>query len=303
MLRRAVLLPLLPLLLAVCACEQLPQPFQPDKKPPAVFANRIDQSRIAVLPFQSESGTSDLPGNPRLAAEILAAALQDQGLRATPGHANGRMRRLKTFVRVIEDAAVPLTHETVEVEWILLDPNGFQIDSALERFTLLSAAWDAGSPRVLEEVAATAAPRIAAFLHGPGSQAAETQEGGIAGFPGARLAVLPIEGAPGDGGTSLRQALERKLLLADLPLAERPATGDLVVRGIVALRQIDPDWQEIAIVWRLEKANSGSSLGEVSQVNRVPAGSLDAAWGRAADGAAQGAAEGLEDLLRRLSTS
>ncbi|MEX0922011.1 MAG: hypothetical protein WD489_03260 [Rhodovibrionaceae bacterium] len=306
---------------ALAGCEQLPQPFQPEKKSPAVFADRISQSRIAVLPFQSESGSSaDLPGNPRLAAEILADALEEQGLLATPGHASEKMRRLKTLVRRIDEAGNSQTHETLEVEWTLFDPNGFEIDSATERFTLLTAAWEAGNPQVLEELAAAAAPQVAAFLQAPQTQQAgdkqadapaaaaaaapaqsESPAPGLPGFPDARLAVLPVEGAPGDGSESLRQALQRKLLLAGLPLAERPATGDLVVRGIVALRQVDPDWQEIAIVWRLEKAASGGKLGEVSQVNRVPAGSLDTAWGSAADGAAQGAAEGLQDLLAQLS--
>lgn len=304
------------LLAALAGCEQLPQPFQPETKPPAAFADRISQSRIAVLPFQAAGDPGDLPGNARLAAEILASALEDRGLLATPGHASEKMRRLKTLVRVIDDPGVSPTHETLEVEWTLFDHNGFQIGSATQRFTLPTSAWAAGSPQILEELAAAGAPQIAAFLHGPETEAeggrpaeapaaaaplAESPDSGLPGFDGARLAVLPVEGAPGDGGESLRQALQRKLLLAGLPMAERPATGDLVVRGIVAMRQVDPDWQEIAIVWRLEKAETGVKLGEVSQANRVPAGSLDAAWGPAADGAAQGAAEGLKDLLGQLS--
>lgn len=293
-------------LAALSACEQLPQPFQPENKVPAVFAERIEQSRIAVMPFQSEGGRAQLPGNARLGAEILAKALEDQGLLATPGHASEKMRRLKTVVRAFDGSGAPQAHENVEVEWTLFDANGFQIGSTTERFTPLSAAWQAGTPQVLEEIAAVAAPRVAAFLKGPqiqeaGSQEADATDRGIPGFPDARLVVLPVEGAPGDGSESLRQSLARKLLLAGLPIAERPATGDLVVRGIVATRQAGAAEEEVSIVWRLEKAETGAKLGEVSQINRVPRGSLDDAWGPAANGAAQGAAEGLRDLLGQLS--
>ena len=143
-------------LLGLAACEQLPQPFQP-KKAPDYVANRISQSRIAVLPPQAAEGTAALSGNPRLAAETLAQALRDEGLLATPGHTSEKMRRLKTLVR-------PRGGEEVEVEWTLLDPNGFMIDSTTERFAVSPEAWDEGDPRILEEVAAVAAPRIAAFV-------------------------------------------------------------------------------------------------------------------------------------------
>jgi hypothetical protein len=300
--RRALAVLLLPGLALLAACGQVPQPFKPDKEP-AVFAGRIDQSRIAVLPPQAEGGAAALPGNPRLAAEILAQALSDQGLLATPGHASGKMRRLKSVMRLVDDPAAPQTHETVEVEWTLFDPNGFQIDSATERFTLLTAAWDAGKAAVLEEVASVAAPRVAAFIEGPQIRqaAAESEQARIPGFPGARLVVLPVEGAPGDGPESLRQALERQLSLAGLPTADSPATGDLVVRGRVEMSPPQQGQQEIAITWTLEEAGRASSLGEVNQANQVPAGSLDGAWGSAAEGAAQGAADGLFDLLDRLA--
>lgn len=293
-----------PLLALAAACEQLPQPFQPDKEN-AAFAARISQSRIAVLPPQAEGGETALPGNPRLAAEILAQALSDQGLLASPGHASGRMRRLKSVMRLVQDPAAPQAHETVEVEWTLFDPNGFQIDSATERFTLLSAAWEAGSPQVLEEMASVAAPRIAAFIEGPEPRQAAAPAGDeerIPGFPGARLVVLPVEGAPGDGGESLRQALARQVSLAGLPTADSPATGDLVIRGRVEMGAPQQGQQQIAITWILERAGRTASLGEIDQVNSVPAGSLDGAWGPAAEGAAQGAADGIFDLLDRLGS-
>lgn len=301
---RAAILIFAAALLALAGCEQLPQPFQP-KKAPDYVASRIAQSRIAVLPPQAEGGSQALPGNPRLAAETLAQALQDEGLLASPGHASEKMRRLKTVVRLI-DGGGGKTHETVEVEWTLFDPNGFQIDNTVERFTLLSAAWDQGNPRVLEEVAAVAAPRIAAFLQGPEIREAsrdqpETEaEAKIPAYPGARLVVLPVEGAPGDGGERLRQELERQLSLAGYPTADSPATGDLVVRGRVEVAQLDATWEEVTLVWRLQEAGRTSTLGEISQANRVPAGSLDRSWGTAAAAAAQGAADGLFDLLERI---
>ena len=293
---------LVALLVVLAACEQLPQPFQPVKET-AVVSTRIEQSRIAVLPPQADGSEAALPGNPRLAAEILAQALSDLGLLATPGHASGKMRRLKTVMRVVEDPAAPQSHETVEVQWTLFDSNGFQIDSASERFTLLTSAWDAGSPEVLQEVASVAAPRIAAFVEGPEVRQAATlpeTDARIPGFPGARLVVLPVEGAPGDGSESLRRALERQLTLAGLPTADSPATGDLVIRGEVAMGPPEQGLQDIAITWTLEEAGRTSSLGEIDQANRVPAGSLDGSWGPAAEGAAQGAADGLFDLLERL---
>jgi hypothetical protein len=54
----------------------------------------------------------------------------------------------------------------------------------------------------------------------------------------------------------------------------------------------------IKIVWHVEDAG-GTRIGQVVQENDVPVGQLDASWGEDAFYAAQGASEGIMDLLRQ----
>lgn len=108
--------------------------------------------------------------------------------------------------------------------------------------------------------------------------------------------VPAITGAPGDGGTSLTAAIQRELTRNGVALTPTPTGASYKVEGKVVMGQAKDGKQSIQIDWNVIDP-TGKKLGTVSQKNDVPQGSLDGAWGKTAEAAAQAAAAGIIKLL------
>lgn len=108
--------------------------------------------------------------------------------------------------------------------------------------------------------------------------------------------VIPVKGAPGDGRISLTNALRRELQKNGIALTNKKLPGGYSVRGEVKLRGTGGGRQEVRIIWNVYDGK-GDRVGTVSQKNKIPAGSLNGAWGRTAEAAASAAAKGIIKLL------
>ncbi len=113
---------------------------------------------------------------------------------------------------------------------------------------------------------------------------------------GLKARVPSVTGAPGDGSSSLRSALQRELARNGVALADTPSAQTYTVEGKVALGAGSDGKQPITIDWSVTDPR-GKKLGTVSQKNEVPQGSLDGAWGKTADAAAAAAAQGILKLM------
>jgi len=111
--------------------------------------------------------------------------------------------------------------------------------------------------------------------------------------------VFGVDGAPGDGGISLKQAIEYVLSKNGVPLAQKGEENVLVVSAQIAMGAPQAGSQSIAIRWTLHAAD-GAELGTVEQANKVRAGSLDHAWGETAYAVAEAAYDGIGALLQRV---
>lgn len=295
--RRPAALPLALALLAtllaaalLSACGPLPRPFKPDDQKAAVDLRAISyESTVVVLPPDG-----DMPADPAPIAEALRDALLAEGLLATTWQGSDGALLLSGHARV-----EPLggSRDLLTAAWRIEGPQG-PLAAYEQRRALPSGAWQGSERAVLAEVAAEAAQALAPQLLGPGPEEAR-----LPGFPGARLAVLPVTGAPGDGDQALTAALRIALERAELPVVapgEDAETRDLAVRGEVAVTPAAGGKERVAILWRLEDPE-GRELGRIDQANELPAGSLEGSWGRIAVLVARGAADGLADLLNRLS--
>ena len=143
--------------------------------------------------------------------------------------------------------------------------------------------------------AATASPQAAA-------SAAASTTGSIENGGGPTTVVSSVTGAPGDGSTSLSGAIQRELGKSGVSLASSPNAQAYKVEGKVAVGQGKDGKQPIQIDWNVIDPK-GKKLGTVSQKNEVPQGSLDGAWGKTADLAAQAAAQGILKLLPQKSAA
>lgn len=110
------------------------------------------------------------------------------------------------------------------------------------------------------------------------------------------VSVSPtVAGAPGDGNTSLTEALQRELSRQGLAVGDASGAA-YKIEGKVSVGATKDGKQPIQIDWRV-KDPQGKPLGTVSQKNEIPPGTLDGSWGKTADAAAAAAAQGIIKLL------
>ena len=119
----------------------------------------------------------------------------------------------------------------------------------------------------------------------------------LALLPQARVAILPGQGATGDGDDALAEALTQALR-GRVPLDNAPSLQNYVLTARVAVKHQAPK-DSVAIIWLVLDAQ-GREAARITQANQVPQGALDKAWGRMAQDAAQAAADALIPVLRDL---
>jgi hypothetical protein len=121
-----------------------------------------------------------------------------------------------------------------------------------------------------------------------------------AATPGEVIAVVPaVIGAPGDGKTSLTEAMKRALSQQGIKLASAAKAGAYKIQGQVELGAAANDLQPVTIRWIVVDPAGKPMEKNVVQSNNVKAGRLDGAWGEIADQAAGAAAAEVTKLLQK----
>ena len=271
---------LLPLLAcSAAACQPLPHPFAGDVPPAALLSPR-DSAGIYVAPVAGapQPVAGDL-------AEAMAKALRDADI---PASTRGRNKGSYELRGAAREETLPGDRVEVTVDWELLAADGRSLGhapSAAEQPT-------GGSDTVAPVIAAAAAPAIRKLVQDE-PPAATAQ-------PDPAVSLRPVTGAPGDGGRSLTRAMEEALRHARVVLATPGGDApSFVLTGTVTMSPADSSKQQhVRIGWALLRGD-GSEIGQVSQENAVPAGSLDGAWGDIAYAVATAAAPGVVALIER----
>jgi hypothetical protein len=112
------------------------------------------------------------------------------------------------------------------------------------------------------------------------------------------VAVPPVQGAKGKGNAELTSAMRQVLREAGWTVVHAPAKDALTIRGKVNTGAANATTQNVKLQWVVTTPD-GKSLGEISQANDVPAGSLDQGWGENARFATEAAATGIFKLIQR----
>lgn len=112
------------------------------------------------------------------------------------------------------------------------------------------------------------------------------------------VVVLPVSGAPGTGNADLTRAMRQTLADAGWPVLTSPREDALTILGHVKLGPKAAKSQNVALAWTV-KTPDGRTLGTVRQANDVPPGSLEGGFGDNALFAAQAAASGIYDLVKK----
>ena len=269
----------------VGACQPLPQPFAPK-----------DNDANALLRPGLRTGivVHEVEGAPAPASKALAAAMA-AALRASDIPASTYAANRQSFSLAGRAQAAPLdsVRDEIRISWELSDSRGSVVGRHRQTAQALNPAWERGAPALLQALAARAAPEIARLLGADAAPAAP---------PAARprLVLLPVDGAPGDGRTSLTRAMAYHLRRGGLEPSEAITDDSVVLLGSVRVTDGAPGMQMVDITWTAIRAD-GTELGTVTQGNRVAAGTLDGPWGDIAFAVAEGGARGVAELLGRMA--
>jgi hypothetical protein len=282
-----VLLPILLPILGLAACGDLPQPFLGNPGATARILAQPPTPRLAV-PVPGEALLSDQAAVAFSSA--LAGALQQREVPAVAGPAQPGDWRLVVGAGLQGAAVVPV--------YRVIDPKGVDRGKT-EGSGLPTADWSAATPATLTGAADAAAPRIADLLTGIQATLQHADPNSLYNRP-ARVQLVPVTGAPGDGNIALTKQM-RSVLTTLGPVVQDTLPGaDFIVRGTVAMVPIPGAQQRVEIQWSVATP-SGDERGRVVQLNDVPAGSLNGYWGDVATAVAQEAAGGVRDVILRQS--
>jgi hypothetical protein len=261
--------------IALGACGNLPRPFQPEEK--------AEGNRLLMLPDRVGVIVLPVAGLPEpMAVELadkLAAALLRENVPATTGEGN-RYSYLLEGETVRGDDGVAVT------QFELRDPRGALLKAIrvpLDRSVQATGGID------LAAVARNAAAPIAAALQ-PDAVDPPPER-----LP---LKIGKVSGAPRDGDLTLARALDYALRRTGVKLAQTTDKDSFEVRGQVSIVPRGPKLNVVNITWTVF-APDGSELGQVQQQNDVTTDFLEKAWPEMASAVADGAAEGLADLIEQ----
>ena len=271
---------LLPLLTCcAAACQPLPHPFAGDVPPAALLSPR-DSAGIYVAPVAGDP--SPVAGE---LAEAMAKALRDADI---PASTRGRNKGSYELRGAAREQTLPGDRVEVSVDWELLAADGRSLGHAPVAAKQPAGAADTVAPTI----AAEATPAIRRLVQDEPPVAAAQ--------PDPAVSLRPVIGAPGDGGRSLTRAMEEALRRARVALAKPGGDApSFVLTGTVTMSPVDSSKQQrVRIGWALLRGD-GREIGQVSQENAVPAGSLDGAWGDVAYAVATAAAPGVVALIER----
>ncbi len=261
------------LVFALAGCQPVPRPFEGFAPPERELLALHDRGGIVVLPV-AEAPPAAAEG----LAHALAAALRDVDVPAVTEGGN----RESAF---LQGSVIDLGHDA-HIVWELFAGDGRpmgQVEQPIEGTPI--AEWAAGDAELMAALAERGAGPIAGLIQGEV----------VVEAAAPRVALAPVVGAPGDGNLALTAAM-RAALAREIEVVTGDATA-LRIAGRVQVGAAEDGMQPVAITWSVFDA-SGAEVGQVSQSNSVPAGSLDGAWGEVAVLVADWAAAGILDLLQ-----
>lgn len=268
--------------LTMAACSRNPfWVMAPDPVGDAEILDLPDRAGIVVLPVAGLSS-----GQSGAVTERLVNALQGANVPAESGSGVGnRQSHFLSAVITANPAGDDIM--AVEIDWDLLDAGGETTGSGQISRAIGLADWRRSAPEALSLLLTPAAAEIAALVQ---------EDVGIAVTVAPRVDIAGLEGAPGDGGSSVPRQLAGLLRRGGYVIAPGDP-GAYRVTGTYAARVGAGGSEAVAIRWQVG-APDGAELGVVDQNNMIPEGALEGAWGDIAFAIAAGAAEGIDALLQ-----
>lgn len=280
LLRCALLLPWL-----LAACGDLPEPFLGN---PGATARRLAvpaTPMLAVPPPSHALLNGQANGD---FADLLALSLQKEEVPTLAREPHKDDWRLAVTAQRKGDLVVP--------RYAVQDPSGHE-QGAIDGGAFPASGWLGGAPRTLGQAAQDAVPKIVALMMSIRATRDRADPNSLL-HRVAKLYVPEVTGAPGDGDLVLTRQIRARLAEVGPLVQLTPDNADFIVKGTVAVTPLPKGQQQVEIAWAVTRP-SGVLSGKVSQLNAVPAGTLDQYWGDVAVVVAQEAAGGIDKVVEQ----
>ena len=275
------------LCLTLSACGDLPEPFLGN---PGATARRLAQPLTPLLAVPPGTDTLLPDAANRELAQQLATALQATEVPAMVRQPEKTDWRLLTRAERDGKAIKPL--------FSVQDPQGKERGTAQGELVPLQV-WANADPALMQQIAAEAAPRVGAVLTSIRIAHDKADPGSLYNRA-AKVQVVDVTGAPGDGDQTLTQQMRARLAVLGPVVLTTPTGADFVVQGEVKVVPIPKGKQRVEIQW-IVKTATGDERGRVVQLNEIPTGTLDHYWGDVAVVVATEASAGVNDVILRQS--
>jgi len=269
--------------LVLAGCGDLPRPFM---GAPGATAQRLAQPPPARLAVAA-------PGDALLddsAAQALAKALAEALVNEEVPAVSAPARQGDWTLRVAAEARGPM----VVPNFTVANPAG-EAQGSSEGKPVAASAWAAGNPPTLIGVATDAAPEIAALLTRIEAARRQSDPRSLYNRP-AKIWVMDVTGAPGDGNFTLTRLMREQLPQLGEIVQDNPRGVDFTVSGKVVVAEASASTQRVEIQWTVTDA-AGTERGRVVQLNEVPKGTLDHYWGEVAMVVVNEASGGVRDVV------
>ena len=260
--------------LTVAACQPLPQPFIHKVTPETALPIAKDFFGVRIEPT---SGLTNAMATTLDTA--MTAAFEEADIPAAIQSGNQRSLILRGTARLVQAGGVTM----LSVDWRISDPHGQEIGATRQETALPGGILTSAHALTFARLAVAPLTRYAA-------------DPAPVVKPDAGIAIGAIDGAPGDGKTSLSQAIGAVMRQHNVPISESTQSNSLVLLASVDIGKPKDDKQSVSIRWVLMQPDGGE-VGSVEQHNDIKAGSLDKAWGETAFAIAQAAFDGIMQLV------
>ncbi len=263
-------------LAVLVACQPVPKPFSRGAAPTSDLLKLADAQGITVLPV------TDSDGKPlEQLTNRMVQALHARNVPATYGGNSRSSYLLLGSLRTPPTAPVLI--------WTLHTQQGNEVGKVVQPLDSV-----VGTPPKFAN--------SATFQRSATALAALIQDD----LPNENIVppvhVSEVAGAPGDGNSRLRAAMEQLLPRTGLELAPRANTDSLVVTGVVALNSPRGGEQTVEITWTVRDP-FGIEVGTIAQAQPVTLGRLDSNWGLVANEAALAGAVSIAEMVHQIDWS
>ena len=263
-------------IVVLAACQPVPKPFSNSGAPPSDLLQLADGQGISVLPV------TDRAGEPlKLLTTEMVQALHGQNVPATYGD-NGRT----SYLLLGHFSTPPAPPALI---WTLQTQQGDAVGTVVQ--SLRNAAGEPTDLSTHNAFIRTATEIAALIQDDPPSEAVPPS-----------IHIGDVAGAPGDGNTRLRAAIEQFLPRTGLKIVPEASDDTLIVTGAVSLGEVRGGEQLVDIAWTVWDP-FGIEVGTIAQAAPVQAGSLDTNWGLVANEAALAGAVGIAEMIRQIDWS